>query len=160
MKDLDIIGAAKLLFFFELAKILKPQCRALASAGFINIVNNVKSVSAVLFLQVEKVAAHQRSVGFTQVHSASAAVSEGFAVGARFEFAHPCAVAVWFETVVPYCHKIIAVYIALGVIGTDARTCRDISVYQNRAYRYAGVAAEKAVAYIALVLAEKALAAV
>ena len=72
------------------------------------------------------------------MHAVSFAEGEGFAVFARFELAHPRAVAIGFKTMFPDLPERVAVDIALIVLAANGGTGRDRTVDEDRGYRYSG----------------------
>ena len=56
-----------------------------------------------------------------KVHAVALAVAEEVAVGTGAS-AHPLAVAIGLEAVLPHIHEVVAIDIALMVIATDAGT--------------------------------------
>lgn len=104
-------------------------------------------------------AEQQIAVFVAQMHAVASAIAEKFALGA-ITLAHPFAVAIRGEAVGPYFPEIVAVYVALLIVGADARTCRNRAIDKHRSDRHAGTACVEMVADIALVIAEKTLAAV
>ena len=66
-------------------------------------------------------AQHQAAVFAPQMHTVAFAVVKGFAVLARLEFAHPAAVAVGFESVLPHIPERVFVDVALVVLPAYAR---------------------------------------
>lgn len=75
-------------------------------------------------------------------------------------FFHPATISEGLEAVLPHVHEVVAVDIALMVIGTNAGTGGDRAVRQNGGDADAGVAGVEAIAHLALVATEEALATV
>ena len=92
-------------------------------------------------------AKHERAIFATKVHASTFAVAEEFAVVARCKFAHPLAVAVWLEAVLPHIPEIVVVDIALVVLATHAGASRDAAVDEDRRYTHARSTMEQVVAH-------------
>lgn len=110
-------------------------------------------------LQPLQVAEEEVTVAVVQVHTVALAVAEKGTVGTH-TFFHPATIAEGLETVLPHIHEIVAVDIALVVVGTDAGAGGDRAVRQNGGDADAGVAGVEAIAHLALVATEEALATV
>ena len=110
-------------------------------------------------LQSLQMAEKQTAVAVVQMHTVTLAVAEEGTVSTEPSL-HPAAVAEGLETMLPYVHEIVAVNVALVVIGTDAGTGGNGTVCQDRGHTDAGVTGIETIAYLTLVIAEKALAAV
>lgn len=118
------------------------------------------SVGAVFAVECRVVVAvFDGAVFFAQVEAVALAVAEHVAVGADACF-HPAVVAVLLIAVLPYVPEVVGVNVALGVVGADARAGGNRAVDEYRAGGHAGGAAEEMAAYVALVVAEEAFAAV
>ena len=118
------------------------------------------SVGAVFAIECRVVVAvFDAAVFVAQVEAVALAVAKHAAVGADACF-HPAVVAVLPIAVLPYVPEVVGVDVALGVIGTDARAGGNRAVDEYRAGGHAGGAAEEMAAYVALVVAEEAFAAV
>ena len=78
-------------------------------------------------------AEHLLAVSITQVHAAATAVTEKLAVG-TFARTHPLSVTIRGEALFPDVHEVIAVDVALMVVGADAGAGRDATVHKHRAY--------------------------
>ena len=105
-------------------------------------------------------AQHQAAVFAPQMHTVAFAVVKGFAVLARLEFAHPAAVAVGFESVLPHIPERVFVDVALVVLPAYARAGGYAAVDQYRCYAQSGGALVQMVAHLALVAAQVPLAGV
>lgn len=110
-------------------------------------------------LQPLQVAEEQATVAVVQVHAVALTVAEEGTVSTEPSL-HPAAVAEGLETMLPYVHEIVAVNVALVVIGTDAGAGGYRAVRQNGGDTDAGVAGVEAIAHLALVATEEALATV
>ena len=69
-------------------------------------------------------AEQQIAVFVAQVHAVAPAIAEELALAA-IALAHPFAVAIRGEAVGPHLPEIVAVYVALLIVGADARTRRN-----------------------------------
>lgn len=97
------------------------------------------------------------ALGVPQMHAVPFAVLP-VAAGTAHILPHPAAVPVGLETVVPDLHEIVFVNIALDVVGADAGAGGNRAVGKDRTDGDAGVAFEKIVADVALIIAEEAFA--
>ena len=95
---------------------------------------------------------HERAVFSAEVHAPTLAVAEELAVFAWLQLLHPFAIAVWFEAIFPDIPKIILIDIALIVLTSDTRACRNTSVNQNTCYTHACGAMEQMVAHFPLII--------
>lgn len=84
-------------------------------------------------------AEQQITVFVAQVHAVTSAITEELALAA-IALAHPFAVAIRSEAIGPHLPEIVAVYVALLIVGADARTCRNRAVDKHRSDRHAGTA--------------------
>ena len=98
----------------------------------------------------------QLSLIIAQMDAVTLAITEKAAIGAH-AFPHPFPVTERLETVFPYIHKIIAINISLMKAATDTGASRYGAVRQDRADTDSGITSKKAVAYLALITAQKAL---
>ena len=105
-------------------------------------------------------AEHKGAFFAAEVHASTLAVAEEFAVVARCKFAHPLAVAVWLEAVLPHIPEIVVVDIALVVLATHTGASRNTAVNQDGCDTHACGAMEEVVAYLQLIIGHKALAGV
>ncbi len=110
-------------------------------------------------LQPLQVAEEEVTVAVVQVHTVALAVAEKGTVGTH-TFFHPATIAEELETVLPHIHEFIVVDVALMVVGTDAGTGGYRAVRQNGGDTDASIAGVEAIAHLALVATEKALATV
>ena len=110
-------------------------------------------------LQPLQVAEEEVTVAVVQVHTVALAVAEKGTVGTH-TFFHPATIAEGLEAVLPHVHEVVAVDVALVVVGTDAGAGGDRAVRQNGGDTDAGIAGVEAIAHLALVATEKALATV
>ncbi len=112
-----------------------------------------------LRFDVFQVAEEESAIVVAQVHAATLAVAPHVAVGTGSGL-FPRTVAEQLETVLPDIPEIVAVDIALMVVGTDAAASRDASVVEHGAYGDTGLAEEGTVAHVELMMTEESLAAV
>ena len=110
-------------------------------------------------LQPLQMAEEEVTVAVVQVHTVALAVAEEGTVGTH-TFFHPATIAEGLEAVLPHVHEVVAVDIALMVVGTDAGAGGYRAVRQNGGDTDAGVAGVEAIAHLALVATEEALATV
>lgn len=110
-------------------------------------------------LQPLQVAEEEVTVAVVQVHTVALAVAEKGTVGTH-TFFHPATISEGLEAVLPHIHEVILVDVALVVVGTNAGTGGDRAVRQNGGDTDAGVAGIEAIAHLALVATEEALATV
>ncbi len=110
-------------------------------------------------LQAFQMTEQQIAVLVAQVHAVAPAIAEEFALSA-IALAHPFAVAIRSEAACPHIPEIVAVYVALPIVGANARACGNRTVDKHRSDRHAGTARIQMVADIALVIAEEAFATV
>ena len=133
----------------------KKQC--FASKGRM-LLKEWKSLST-SSLQPLQMAEEEVTVAVMQVHAVTLAIAEKGTVGTH-TFFHPVTIAEELETVLPHIHEFIVVDVALMVVGTDAGTGGYRAVRQNGGDTDAGVAGVEAIAHLALVATEEALATV
>ena len=110
-------------------------------------------------LQPLQVAEEEVTVAVMQVHAVTLAIAEKGTVGTH-TFFHPATISEGLEAVLPHVHEVVAVDVALVVVGTDAGAGGYRAVRQNGGDTDAGVAGVEAIAHLALVATEEALATV
>ena len=103
---------------------------------------------------------HERAVFSAEVHAPTLAVAEELAVFAWLQLLHPLAIAVWFEAIFPDLPKIILIDIALIVLTSDTRACRNTAVNQNTCHTHACCTMKEVITDFALIIRHKALAGV
>ena len=110
-------------------------------------------------LQPLQMAEEEVTVAVMQVHDDTLAIAEKGTVGTH-TFYHQATIAEGLEAVLPHVLEGVAVEVALVVVGTDAGAGGYRAVRQNGGDTDAGVAGVEAIAHLALVATEEALATV
>ena len=95
----------------------------------------------------------------TEMQAGAFAVAPVFARLAVADFC-PTAVAHDLVAVLPYIPQVVFIDVALDVVATEARACRDASVAKHGRNVHAGAAEERVVAGVFFVTAEESFAAV
>ena len=104
------------------------------------------------------VAEHKLAIFAAEVHAATLAVAPEFTGVARLLLAHPLAITVRFEAMLPDLPEVVLVDVALVVLAAYAGASRDATVNQDGGYADTRSTLEDIVADLHFVVGHKALA--